>query len=511
MAALTHSVEISVIGAGAMGAGIAQVAAQAGHIVWLYDVREGAAVKAIDGIVTQLNKLVEKGRLAPETCMSILERLRPAKRLEDVAHSGLIIEAIVENIDAKLSLFRSLEQFIKTDTVLASNTSSISITQMAAGLTHASRFVGVHFFNPAPLMPLVEIISGLQTSPDVLSTATDTITAWKKKTVLAKSTPGFIVNRIARPYYAEALRLLTYQAIDAVSLDAVMTEAGGFKMGPCALMDMIGHDVNAAVTQTVFTAMQYDKRYEPSLLQQEMVAGGYLGKKSGQGFFDYRYGKSLPVAAVEPAGNSISSIQIEGDLGVGHGLVERLTQADVIIDHMTAQKNMGGFIRIGDARLMLCDGRSATQAAFEDHQPNTVMFDLCLDYLQAKRICVARASSCSDNAYANAIGLLQQAGFAVTRMGDVPGMPVVRTVCMLINEASDAVFQSVATVQDCDIAMKNGVNYPIGPFAWADLITVPYVLKVLRNLQKTYGDERYRISPLLQHKLWSQKRFHEQN
>ncbi|MEN9560441.1 MAG: 3-hydroxyadipyl-CoA dehydrogenase [Pseudomonadota bacterium] len=510
MNVLSHQVQVGVVGAGTMGIGIAQVAASAGHTVWVYDNKDGAAIKAIDSMVGTLNKLIEKGKISEETSMGILARLRPAKSLQDLRDCGLIIEAIVEQFEPKIALFRELENYVAPSCILSSNTSSIGITRMAATLQHSRRFVGLHFFNPAPLMPLVEIIRGLQTDPALLDILSRTMTAWKKKPVLAKSTPGFIVNRIARPYYAEALRLLTNEAIAPVDLDAVMTEAGGFKMGPCALMDLIGHDVNAAVTQSVFESMSHDKRYEPSLLQQEMVSGGYLGKKSGQGFYDYRDNRALPVPNNESSSETIASIQIEGHLSAGHGLIERLTQADVIIDHMTAQKNIGGFIRVsGDARLMLCDGRSATQAATEDRFHNTVMFDLCLDFHKAKRICITRASSCSDDAYAKVVALLQQAKFEVTRMGDVPGMPVTRTVCMLINEACDAVFQGVANVNDCDTAMRNGVNYPLGPFAWADQLGTGHIIKVLRNLQKTYGEERYRLSPLLQHRHWSGKKFHE--
>ena len=272
-APLSPSSTVAVIGAGAMGSGIAQIAALAGHPVTLLDAHEGAAASAIQSIQVQLNKLADKGRLTPEAAQAASERLSVAKQVSELADAALIVEAIVEDLTAKQSLFVSLESIVSDDAILSTNTSSISITAIDAALKRPERLAGLHFFNPAPLMPLVEIVSGIGTDASVADTLFATAKAWGKTPVHARSTPGFIVNRVARPYYAEALRLLQEGAADVATIDAVMREAGGFRMGPFELMDLIGHDVNFAVTRSVWTAFFNDTRFTPSLIQQELLEG----------------------------------------------------------------------------------------------------------------------------------------------------------------------------------------------------------------------------------------------
>src|SRR4051812_33714815 len=281
---------VAVVGSGAMGAGIAQTAAGAGHPVILFDTREGAAAKAIADISKVYARLVEKGRMTQEAADAAGARMRVAATLAEVKDAALVVEAIVENLEVKRGLFAELETIVGADCILATNTSSISVTAIGAKLQRPERLVGMHFFNPVPLMALVEVIKGLATSVAVADTVYATAAAWGKSPVLAKSTPGFIVNRVARPFYAEGLRLLTEQAADAATLDAIMRESGGFKMGPFELMDLIGHDVNFSVTQSVHQAYFGDGRFTPSVLQQEMVNAGFLGRKSGRGFYDYREG-----------------------------------------------------------------------------------------------------------------------------------------------------------------------------------------------------------------------------
>lgn len=292
--ALSKSAVVAVIGAGAMGAGIAQIAAQAGHPVRLLDLQPGAAAQAIARIRSTLAKLAEKGKLTVDAAAAAGERLVAVESHGELAGSALVIEAIVERLDVKRQLFAQLEAFVTADCILATNTSSISVTAVAAGLQHPGRVVGMHFFNPAPLMALVEVVSGLATEPEVAATVHDTALAWRKKPVHTRSTPGFIVNRVARPFYAEGLRLLHEQAADPATIDAVMREAGGFRMGPFELMDLIGHDVNFAVTRSVFEAYFGDPRFAPSLIQQELVNAGRLGRKSGRGFYDYAAGETPP-------------------------------------------------------------------------------------------------------------------------------------------------------------------------------------------------------------------------
>ena len=286
---MTHTLNgapILVVGAGIMGVGIAQVAAQAGHTVMLFDTREGAAIEAKDKLAKTLDALVTKGKLRAEEAAQTLSRIEMVSALEAAASARLVVEAIVENLTVKRGLFQQLEAIVAPDCVLATNTSSISVTAIANGLQHPQRLVGMHFFNPVPLMKLVEVVSGLQTDAAVAAAIFDLSQLWGKVPVHARSTPGFIVNRIARPYYAETLALLLEQAATPAVLDACLRSAG-FRMGPCELMDLIGHDTNLAVTQSVYEANFFDKRFVPSLVQREMVDGGLLGRKSGRGFYAY--------------------------------------------------------------------------------------------------------------------------------------------------------------------------------------------------------------------------------
>ena len=303
---LPQSAVIAVVGTGAMGAGIAQVAAAAGHPVKLLDARPDAAARAVAGIRAQFKKMAEKGKLTVTAAEEASARLSAVENLADLADSALVVEAIVENLEAKQKLYADLEAIVGQNCIFGTNTSSISVTAIGAALKHPERLAGLHFFNPAPLMALVEIVSGLATDKAVADTLYATATAWGKSAVHAKSTPGFIVNRVARPYYAEALRLAQEGAADYATIDAVMREAGGFRMGPFELMDMIGHDVNFAVTNSVWRAFYNDQRFLPSLIQQELVDAGFFGKKTGRGFYDYREGavKQEPQteAAQAPAG-----------------------------------------------------------------------------------------------------------------------------------------------------------------------------------------------------------------
>jgi len=280
-------IKVSVIGAGTMGAGIAQVAATNGHKVCLYDSFDGAIETAETKLKKILDRLVEKERITQEDNEAILGRINFTKDIKDVSGSGLVIEAIIENLEIKQKVFTEIESLVDEECIIASNTSSLSIASIASALKKAERVVGIHFFNPAPLMPLVEIIPAVQTSEDTLTKAKVIIDSWKKVTVIAKDTPGFIVNRVARPFYGEALRIYEEGVADFATIDWAMREIGGFRMGPFQLMDYIGNDINYTVTETVFTAFYFDSRYKPSFTQKRMMEAGYLGRKSGRGYYDY--------------------------------------------------------------------------------------------------------------------------------------------------------------------------------------------------------------------------------
>ena len=507
---------VAVIGSGAMGAGIAQVAASAGYEVRLFDTRAEAVAKAIADIGKVYGKLVEKGRMTGEQAAAANARLHAVASVHEVAGASLVIEAIVENLDVKRMLFADLERAVGDDCILATNTSSISVTAIAAKLRRPERLVGMHFFNPVPLMALVEVISGLATSPDVADTVFATAAAWGKNPVHAKSTPGFIVNRVARPFYAEGLRLLSEQAADPATLDAVMRECGGFRMGPFELMDLIGHDVNFSVTQSVFNAYFGDPRFTPSVHQQEMVNAGFLGRKSGRGFYRYGDDAVTPAASTEAAQPKPETVSISMEPGVLNAVTEpmekRLKSSGYTVTHRkplpNAVHNEAPAFHCTGAAVFLTDGRSATERATANKHPDTVLYDLLFDAASATRVALARADQCSDTAFNATVGMFQAAGFQVTRLDDVPGMAVMRTVAMLANEAADAVNQGVCSAQAVDIAMQKGVNYPRGPLAWADAVGMAHIVAVLSNLAAAYGEDRYRVSPLLRRKLANGTTFH---
>lgn len=525
---------VLVVGSGIMGAGIAQVAALAGHPVMLFDLRDGAADQARAQLATTLNGLAAKGKLTAEAATQALARIQAISELANATHAHLVVEAIVEKLEAKRGLFKQLEGIVSANCVLATNTSSISVTAIANGLHHPQRVVGMHFFNPVPLMKLVEVVSGLQTAPAVAEGIFKLSQAWGKVAVHARSTPGFIVNRIARPYYAETLALLQVQAASPAVLDACL-RAVGFRMGPCELMDLIGHDTNFSVTQSVYEANFFDKRFVPSLVQRELVDGGLLGRKSGQGFYSYGAdGKpSAPKAVTSLAGQAqpeASAALAEGGLPAhqrlvvcGQGPVAQLLADRLAHAGATALREPDAAwvgLDVDGAQLRLTDGRTATAVAAEAAaapattatsaaaptataqagagRPAVAVFDLPLWTAAGAALAYAADAhpAPAHAAWADAApAWLAALGFAPQRLADAPGLVVARTLAMLINEAADAVHQGVCTAEGADAAMKLGVNYPAGPFEWLAAWDVRAVVQVLDALDAHERGERYRVSP----------------
>ncbi len=279
--------KVSVIGSGTMGTGIAQIAATNGNEVCLYDSFDGSIENAQNKLTKILNRLVEKDKITQQENETILGRINFTKNINEISGSDIVIEAIIENLEIKQKIFTQIETIVDEQCILASNTSSLSIASIAASCKNSGRVIGIHFFNPAPLMPLVEIIPSVQTSEETLTKAKSIIDEWGKVTVIAKDTPGFIVNRVARPFYGEALRIYEEGIADFSTIDWAMREIGGFRMGPFELMDYIGNDINYTVTETVFTSFYFDQRYKPSFTQKRMMEAGYLGRKSGRGYYNY--------------------------------------------------------------------------------------------------------------------------------------------------------------------------------------------------------------------------------
>ncbi|MDG4857619.1 3-hydroxyacyl-CoA dehydrogenase [Streptomyces sp. T-3] len=494
---------VAVVGTGTMGQGIAQVALVAGHPVRLYDAVAGRAKTAADAIAARLDRLVEKGRLTAADRDAARARLTPAESLTELAECGLVVEAVLEQLDVKQALFSELEGIVADDCLLATNTSSLSVTAIGGALRVPGRFVGLHFFNPAPLLPLVEVVSGFATDESAATRAYETARAWGKTPVRSADTPGFIVNRIARPFYAEAFRLYEEQVADPATIDAVLRECGGFKMGPFELTDLIGQDVNEAVTRSVWESFFQDPKFTPSLAQRRLVESGRLGRKSGQGWFSYEEGVERPRPHTAEPCDAPESVGYDGGFGPAAALIDMMREAG--IQKAANPDGVGlaqGVISLPHgADLMLVDGTVST-----GHPTGTyILFDLALDYRACTRIALAPGEDVDPRDLRAAIGLFQKLGKEVSVIADVPGMIVARTVAMLIDFAMDAVSRGVATGSDVDTAMKLGVNYPGGPLEWCEQLGPDWVHELLETMERACPGGRYAPSLALQR----QARLHE--
>ena len=489
MAPLDRAIPVGVVGAGTMGAGIAQVAAMAGHPVRVLDAVPGVAERSVAGIRQRLAQLAAKGSLTTGAADQAGARLATVGSMADLAGCGLVVEAAVEDLAVKRELFTELEKTCGDRAILATNTSSLSVTDIAESLVEPGRVAGLHFFNPAPVLPLVEVVAGAASSEAVLRTLADTARAWGKTPVRCASTPGFIVNRVARPYYAEAFRLLETGLTDPSTLDALLREAGGFRMGPFELTDLIGQDVNSAVTRSVWEAFDRDPRFEPSTMQASLVADGRLGRKAGHGF--YRTDER-PRPATAPPASPPRGVVVNGAGGPLDGLVRRLSAARVPV---TAGRDRGP-VRLHPADgvvIRLTDGRTA--AAVTAESTATVMLvDLALDFETATRVAVSAPDNAPPDAVETGVGCLQAAGLAVTVLPDVAGLVVARTVAMIAAFGADAVDAGVASADDVDTAMRLGVNYPRGPIEWGDRLGWGWVTKMLDALAAAEDPRRYRVS-----------------
>ncbi|MFG2293278.1 3-hydroxyacyl-CoA dehydrogenase [Streptomyces sp. NPDC048603] len=483
MTAIERSRTVAVVGAGTMGQGIAQVALAAGHRVLIQDVDETRARAGRDAVLERVERLVAKGRLDRAEADGMAGRIESTHVLADLADAALVIEAIVEDPAVKRDLFTSLEKVVAPEALLATNTSSLSVTELAGALEHPGRFVGLHFFNPAPLLPLVEVVSGFATDPAAAEQAYATMAAWGKTPVRCADTPGFIVNRIARPFYAEALAVYEERGADPATIDAVLRESGGFRMGPFELTDLIGQDVNEAVTRSVWESFFRSPKFLPSLAQRRLVQSGRLGRKSGQGWYPYGPEAEAPLPHTAGPEAVPEAVTVVGDLGPAAALPGLMAEVGI---EVTEVASGGPYIQLpGEGQLVLADGKTAIEFA------DVVYFDLALDYRGATRIALSACEDTSERTLAEAIGLFQGLGKEVSVIGDVPGMIVARTVAMLIDLTADAVARGVATAEDIDTAMRLGVNYPLGPGEWHDRLGRDWAYDLLHHLDERVPGGRY--------------------
>ncbi len=499
------AVVVGVVGAGTMGAGIAEVAARAGHPVRLLDAAEGASERGVAGIGARLERDVTKGRLTRDEADGVLARLQAVRQVPDLVDCGLVIEAVVEDLEAKRSLLSSLQDVVAEGAVLATNTSSLSVTAVAAGLRDPSRVVGLHFFNPAPRMRLVEVVKGEETDPAVLDAAVELVRSWGKTPVRCTSTPGFIVNRVARPFYGEAQRLVEEGLAEPAVIDRILRESGGFPMGPFELTDLVGQDVNLSVARSVWEQTFHDPRYAPTVFQQRLVEAGRLGRKTRRGVYRYETDPSNPhdpAAGPRPEVPEVprtlppSSVRCMLGWSVMAPLSERIMRGPVDVtvlgDSDSDCADDVGLLLPSGGRLVETTGIPAGRLGDQ-----VVALDWAASPETTGRVAMAPSPDCSAATVAEAVGLVQSVGVEVDLVEDVAGLVVARTVSMLVNEAVDLVARGEATAQDVDTAMRLGTGYPYGPLEWGDLIGPSCVVEVLENLHRQYPTGRYRPSPAL--------------
>ena len=484
---------VGIVGAGAMGRGIAQIAAQAGSQVHLFDVNAAAVQQAHAAVLAQWDKLLEKGRIDAAQHQAYKASLQPAATLADLAPCDLVIEAAIERLDIKRKLFADLEDIVGPDAVLATNTSSLSVTAIGAGLKRPQRLAGYHFFNPVPLMKVVEVIAGLKTDPAVCAGLSAYAREMGHTPVQAQDTPGFIVNHAGRAYGTEALRIVGEGVADFATIDRILKDQVGFKLGPFELMDLTALDVSHPVMESVYHQYYEEDRYRPSVITAQRLAGGVLGRKTGEGFYKYADGlmlqtpeapapvvQDMPPVWVSPrASRRAELLQLLKDLGAR---IE--TGASPSSTAITFVAPLGFDI--------------TTVAVVERLDPaRTIGIDMLIDDAATKRRVLATNPATRTDIRDAAHALMARDGKAVSVIRDSGGFVTQRVVASIVNIAADICQQRICTPGDLEKAVTLGLGYPLGPLAMGDRYSPTNVLEVLFNMQTVYGDQRYRPSPWL--------------
>ncbi|HUL90410.1 MAG TPA: 3-hydroxyacyl-CoA dehydrogenase [Pseudolabrys sp.] len=481
---------VAVFGAGTMGRGIAQVCAQAGLTTLMFDSREGAVKDALAAIDRGLEGLVSKGRMAVSARQAVFERLKPIRSFDEAKGAGVAIEAIVEDLDAKRQLFRELEKRMAPDAVLATNTSSLSVTAIAAGCARPHRVGGLHFFNPPPLMRLVEVIGGLRSDPALVETLLGFVKRINKQPVLAADTPGFVVNHAGRAYGPEALRIVAQGIANPREVDLLMKEAAGFRMGPFELLDLVGSDVAHAVMVSIFEQYFGEPMYQPSAQMAARVAGGLLGRKSKQGFYNYDGPPAMDFPTVDVQAQTVPAYAWIAEEDGGRELAGWLKAAGIEVQ-------LGGKPAGGVPCFVTPLGEDASNAAVRlGLDPAcTVAVDM-FGRFEGRRTLMKTPLTKADIVGA-AVTALSAGNVPVTVINDSPGFVVQRLLAMIVNIGTRIAELRIATPSDIDTAVELGLNYPKGPLALGDALGVASVLAVLDGMHAITLDPKYRATTWL--------------
>jgi 3-hydroxybutyryl-CoA dehydrogenase len=487
MTTRSQHITLAIIGTGAMGRGIAQIAAQAGCRVLLLDTREGAAAEAKDALGKQWGKLVEKGKLTAEAAVTATERLEIVASIRDLTYANVVVEAIVEQLDAKRALFKELDDIVSADCVLATNTSSLSVTAIAAGTKFPERVAGFHFFNPVPLMKVVEVVAGALTDTPALDLLTELASEWGHTPVRAQDTPGFIVNHAGRGYVTEALAILREGVADVPTIDAILREAAGFRLGPFELLDLTGLDVSHPVMESIYHQYYQDPRYRPSPIAAQRLAAGLLGRKSGRGFYRYD-GAPNPEAPVSTAQPWVGPVWVSN------------AQAEAAAEVRSLLQKFGASVETGaapsDKALILVTplGTDVSECIVAEglDARRTLGIDTLLPLDRRRTLMRSPASDAEIAAQAQA--LFASDGVPAALIADSAGFVAQRVLASIVNIGCEIVQQGVCSPADLDRAVELGLGYPKGPLAWGDALSPARVLAILNALQARTGDMRYRPS-----------------
>jgi 3-hydroxybutyryl-CoA dehydrogenase len=514
MAASAPPKTIGVVGAGTMGAGIAQLACLAGARTLLHDPATDALERGVEHIRAHLARSVERGRLTTAEARAAGEHLQPAASLSDLAGAELVIEAAPESLELKRGLFADLSRIVAPDCVLATNTSSLLVTAIAAAASNPDRVVGMHFFNPAPVMRLLEVVAGAESGERALELARATGTAMGKDVILATDGPGFLVNRCNRPFGLEALKLLQEGIAPLEEIDRICRLEGGFRMGPFELMDLVGVDVGLEVSRSFYEQSFGEPRWRPSPITTRTIAAGRLGRKAGLGYYDYTGGPHRPDdpepqaptggdGLVVIAGSSVLADELASAADAGGWDVRRPSEAGGEIPFLILDCTIGEEPEApleGGPQAICC---AAGSLAALDPGGGAVGFHALPPFASASLVELTRGPDSAESAATATAQFFDSLGKHVAWVNDAPGLVLGRIVCQVVNEAAFALGEGVGSAEDIDLGMRGGLNYPRGPLHWADTIGLDHVLAVLDALILERGEERYRAAPALRQLVWS--------